>query len=292
LAAFYFKEGLFKTMKRLAIIAGKGHLPIDVAKAARANGYDVLLLPIEGQADADFTPYQTSSIRLGGIGKTRSIMTQHGIDQLVMVGKVVWPSMTALRPDFDGVKLLGKMLTKGDDNVLRAVATYFADKGIETIAPDHFLPQRKMPLGVVHNGNSADQGAISPEGKGAIGYGVSVLAALGLHDVGQSVIVQNGRVIAIEAAEGSDAMIARSATLLDPYGGVACFVKMAKSAQDLSLDMPVFGSDTIRSAATAGLSLLAIEAETVLLADDLTSIQTTCAAHSITLVGIERQGGS
>ena len=277
-------------MKRLAIIAGKGHLPIDVAKTATTDGFDVLVLPIEGQADADFTSYRTRSIRLGGIGETRSIIAQHGIDQLVMVGKVVWPSIAALRPDFDGVKLLGKMITRGDDNVLRFVVAYFAEKGIETIAPDRFLLDRKMPLGVVHNGISADQRAINPDGEEAIACGVSVLAALGAHDVGQSVIVQNGRVIAIEAAEGSDAMIARSESLLDPDGGVACFVKMAKSGQDLRLDVPVFGGDTIRSAAMAGLSLLAVEAETVLLADDLKSIRTTCAAHSITLIGIKHQG--
>jgi len=164
------------------------------------------------------------------------------------------------------------------------------EKGIETIAPDRFLPGRKMPLGVIHNGISADQGAISPEGDGAIACGVAILAALGTHDVGQSVIVQNRRVIAVEAAEGSDAMIARSASLLDPDGGIACFVKMAKIAQDLRLDVPVFGGDTVRAAAIAGLSLLAVEAETVLLADNLASIRTICAEHSITLIGIERQG--
>ena len=277
-------------MKRLAIIAGKGHLPLDVAKTATADGYDVLVLPIEGQADADFKSYRTNLIRLGGIGKTRSIIMQNGINQLVMVGKVEWPTIAALRPDCDGAKLLGKMITKGDDHVLRLIAAYFAEKGIETISPDRFLPGRKMPLGIVYNGISADQEGISPEVEGAISYGISVLSALGTHDVGQSIIVQNGRVIAIEAAEGSDAMIARSATLLDPDGGVGCFVKMAKSAQDLRLDVPVFGERTIRSAATAGLSLLAIEAETVLLADDLASIRNTCAAHSITLIGIERQG--
>lgn len=276
-------------MKRLAIIAGKGHLPLDIAKTATADGYDVLVLPIEGQANADFTGYQASWIRLGGVRKTRSIIMKNGIDQLVMVGKVAWPSIAALRPDFDGAKLLGKMITKGDDHVLRLIAAYFAEKGIETIAPDRFLPGRKMPLGVVHNGISADQGVISPEVDGAISYGISVLTALGAHDVGQSIIVQNGRVIAIEAAEGSDAMIARSATLLDPDGGVGCFVKMAKSAQDLRLDVPVFGEGTIRSAATAGLSLLAIEAKTVLLADDLASIRATCAAHRVTLIGIERE---
>ena len=281
---------MFKTMKRLAIIAGKGHLPVDVALAATVDGYHVLVLPIEGQADSDFSGYQTCSIRLGAIGKTRSIITQNGIDMLVMVGKVVWPSMTSLRPDFDGVKLLSKMITKGDDNVLRLVSAYFAEEGIETIAPDRFLPDRKMPLGVVYNGINGDQGAISPEADAAIIYGVSVLAALGSQDVGQSVVVQNGRVIAIEAAEGSDAMIARSATLLDPEGGIACFVKMAKIAQDLRLDMPVFGNDTIRAAGGAGLSFLAIESETVLLADDLASIKTTCAAHRITLIGIARRG--
>ena len=111
------------------------------------------------------------------------IITRQGIDQLVMVGKVVRPSIAALRPDFDGVKLLGKMMTKGDDNVLRLIAAYFAE-GIETIALDRFLPGRKMPLGVIHNGVSADQGNISPEGDEAIACGVSVLAALGTHDVG------------------------------------------------------------------------------------------------------------
>ena len=255
-----------------------------------AAGFKVLLLTIEGQADCDFTGYEARSIRLGSIGKTRSIILKHGIDRLVMVGKVVWPSISALRPDFDGVKLLGKMITRGDDNVLRLIAAYFAEKGIETLAPDHFLPGRKMPLGVIYNGISADQGAINSEGKRAIACGISVLAALGTHDVGQSVIVQKGRVIAIEAAEGSDAMIARSSTLLDPDAGIACFVKMAKSSQDLRLDIcPVFGGDTVRSAAIAGLSLLAVEADTVLLADDLASIRTICASHSITLVGIERQ---
>ena len=276
-------------MKRLAIIAGKGHLPLDVAKTATAEGYDVLVLPIEGQADADFTGYEANLIRLGGIGKTRSIIMQNGINLLVMVGKVEWPTIAALRPDFDGAKLLGKMITKGDDHVLRLIAAYFAEKGIETISPDRFLPGRKMPLGIVYNGISADQEGISPEVEGAISYGISVLSALGSHDVGQSIIVQNGRVIAIEAAEGSDAMIARSATLLDPDGGVSCLVKMAKSAQDLRLDVPVFGEGTICSAATAGLSLLAVEAQTVLLADDLASIRATCAGHRITLIGIQRE---
>ena len=268
-------------MTRLAIIAGKGQLPLDVAAAANAGGFDVLILPIKGQADADFTTYLTMPIRLGVIGETSTIMVQHKIEKLVMVGKVSWPSMAALRPDFDGVKLLGKMMTKGDDNALRHVTTYFAEKGVETMAVDAFLPHRKMPLGLIAGAEPDVQSMAM------IAVGAAILAALGKHDVGQSVIVQNGRVIAIEAAEGSDAMIARTAALLDPDGGIACLVKMRKSAQDFRLDMPVVGCNTISSAVNAGLSLLAIEADSVLLADDIVPIKALCKVHGVTLIGID-----
>jgi DUF1009 family protein len=274
-------KGFIKDMTRLAIIAGKGQLPVDVAAAAAADGFDVLILAIKGQADADFTAYQTMPIRLGAIGETRAIMVQHKIEKLVMVGKVSWPSMAALRPDFDGVKLLGKMMTKGDDNALRHVAAFFAEKGIETMAVDAFLPDRKMPLGLVTDDE------LDAQSMDAIALGATVLAALGTHDVGQSVIVQNGRVIAMEAAEGSNGMIARAAGLLDPAGSVACLVKMRKSGQDSRLDTPVMGCSTILSAAKAGLSLLAIEANSVLLADDIVAIKALCQTHGITLIGID-----
>ena len=270
-------------MTRLAIIAGKGLLPREVAAAATVSGHEVLVLPIDGQADADFSAYQNVPIRLGAISKTRSIMLENGVEELVMVGKVVWPSMATLRPDFDGMKLLGKMITKGDDNALRHVAAYFAEKGIQTIAADMFLPDRKMPSGLIF-GTPPDD-----DGEEAISLGIAVLEALGAHDVGQSVIVQNGRVIAIEAAEGSDDMIVRAKPLLDVDGGVGCLVKMPKSAQDRRLDMPVVGCATIEAAAKAGLSLLAIEADTVLLADDLAGIKAACGAANMTLIGINRR---
>jgi UDP-2,3-diacylglucosamine hydrolase len=143
------------------------------------------------------------------------------------------------------------------------------------------LPHRKMPLGLVAGAKPDVQSMAM------IAVGAAILAALGKHDVGQSVIVQNGRVIAIEAAEGSDAMIARTAALLDPDGGIACLVKMRKSAQDSRLDMPVVGCNTILSAANAGLSLLAIEADSVLLADDIVAIKALCKTHGVTLMGID-----
>ena len=279
-------------MTSLAIIAGKGNLPIDVALAAASMGFNVVVFPIQGQADADFVGYQTVPIHLGSIRKTRSAITQRRIKKLIMVGKVVWPSMATLQPDLDGIKLLGKMITRGDDSVLRALACYFAEKDIEVVGPECFLPNRKMPLGFVAGDKNIVEKVLNCRNEINIKYALSVLDALGSHDVGQSIIVQNGRVIAIEAAEGTDAMIARSEALLDPTNGISCFVKIAKKAQDLRLDIPVFGCETIHKAANVGLSLLAIESQRVLLADDLAMIKSHCEIHSISLIGIHRQGVS
>jgi DUF1009 family protein len=270
--------------KSLAIIAGKGPLPTKVAHAARNEGYDILVLPIIGQADANFDGFDAIPIRLGAISSTRATILAHGITKLVMVGKVQWPSLAALRPDFDGVKLLSKMMTKGDDNALRLIMCYFAEKDIEIVGADQFMPDRNLPKGFTVGAapNAAEMALIA--------QGVLVLSALGPHDVGQSIVLQNGRVLAIEAAEGTDAMIARCLNLLHADDGVACFVKMTKPQQDRQLDTPVMGRATIEAAARAGIGLLAVEAETVLLADEIERIVETCKALDVRLVAIENSG--
>ena len=104
-------------------------MPLEVAHAAADDGYRLLMMvPINGQADADFTGFETVPIRLGAIATTRALLRDRGIDQLVLAGKVEWPSLRDLRPDQDGVKLLGKMLTRGDDKVLRLLKDYLLHK--------------------------------------------------------------------------------------------------------------------------------------------------------------------
>jgi DUF1009 family protein len=267
-------------MARLAIIAGQGKLPLDVAKTARAQGRDVYVFPIDGQADADFSAFPAHPIRLGAVGQTRQYFNDFGCSELVMVGKVVWPSLAALRPDVAGVKLLGKMVKRGDDSVLRILSEFFAEGGVKTLPVEIFLDDRKMPSGAVVGGN------LDNDATAMIAIGADLLALLGASDVGQSAIVQNGRVLAIEAAEGTNAMIARSKDLIDRSAGLAVFIKMQKSEQDQRLDTPFIGLDTVYAAAAAGIGVLAIEAQNVMLADDLHAITTACENHGIALVGI------
>ena len=268
-------------MATLAIIAGRGSLPLDIAMAARASGHDVCLFSIRGQADADFSAYAHYEIDLGAMSKTRSLMVELGCDRLVMAGKVARPSLASLRPDTDALKLLGKSFRRGDDNLLRLVSQYFADAGIETISPDNFLPDRRLGSGVVVAGDVDEN-----EARDDISLGLSVLANLGNLDVGQSVVVQQGRVIAIEAAEGTDAMIARVGEILDSSDTPGVLIKMPKQSQDIRLDKPVFGVDTVKAAAVAGIGVIALSAEGVLLADPLGDVIAACSRADITLVGI------
>ena len=267
-------------MTRLAIIAGQGNLPLQVARAANKQGYDVVIFPIKGQADAMFDGFFIQPVRLGAIGQTRDFLVRNDCRQVVMVGKVVWPSLGALRPDAASTKLLGKLVNRGDDSILRVISQFFTEHGVKILPIEMFLEGRAMPLGHV-SGPSVDD-----HSQTLIEIGMSVLNKLGACDVGQSVIVQNGRVLAIEAAEGTSAMLARSADLVDTGAGPVVFVKMRKSGQDPRLDTPFVGAETMRAAAAAGIDILAIESGAVMLADDLQKLADICTEFGMSFVGI------
>jgi len=277
--AFATQPRKSKAMGRLAVIAGQGELPAKIATNAEKLGFEVVVMAISGQADGDFSAFATETIQLGSLGKTLGQIQARDCAQIVMVGKVVRPSLGALKPDATALKLLGKVLTKGDDSLLRVISDFFANAGIETLSPEVFMPE-----------NYAAEGAIAggPPGASAdddIALGRKVLSALGGLDVGQAIVVQNGRVIAIEAAEGTNAMLRRCAALLDPAAGDAVLVKMPKSGQDSKLDVPTIGVETIGAAAQSGITVIAVQAGAVLFADEIEAIRACCIAKGVTLVG-------
>jgi len=267
-------------MTRLAIIAGRGDLPLQVAKSATARGYKVCVFPIDGQADANFEGFTIQPIRLGAMGQTRRYLSAHDCTELVLVGKVVWPSLGALRPDASALKLLGKLVRRGDDSILRIITDFFAEKGVKTLPVHMFLADRAMPSGQIAGP------AISADGTAMIDIGADILKRLGESDVGQAVVVQNGRVLAIEAAEGTSAMLLRSTDLIDTDAGPAAFVKMQKTGQDQRLDTPFIGIETLECAVAAGVSIVAIEAGAVMLADDLQEMKGFCNKNNIIFFGM------
>ena len=272
-------------MTRLAIIAGQGNLPLQVAWAANKQGHEVVIFPIEGQADAVFDGFVVQPVRLGAIGQTQGFLSHHDCRQMVMVGKVRWPSLGVLRPDVVGLRLLGNLIKRGDDSVLRVISQFFAEHGVKTLPVDMFLEGRAMPSGHLAGPNVDDHS------QALIEIGVSILNKLGPCDVGQSVIVQNGRILAIEAAEGTSAMLVRSADLIDADSGPAVFVKMQKSGQDHRLDTPFVGAETMQAAAAAGINVLAIQSGAVMLADDPQKLADMCTEYDMSFVGISATAG-
>ena len=268
-------------MTKLAVIAGQGRIPVQIAEMAVSMGHDVVVMPICGQADADFSAYVSLPITLGAIGVTLALMQEQGCTHLVMGGTVVRPSLAALKPDASAVKLLGKAIMRGDDSLLRVISDFFATNGIETLAPDHFMPDRLTPAGLLA-GTAPDATQ-----KGDIALARRVLEALGGLDVGQAVVVQAGRVLAIEAAEGTNAMLRRAAGLIDESEIAAVMVKLPKSGQDRKLDMPVIGLATLESATAAGVGVIAVQAGGVLFAEAATELRKAAQTQGVTLLGLE-----
>lgn len=266
-------------MAKLAVIAGQGTLPVTLALQARHKGEDVVVFRITGQADADFSEFDGGEVPLGAVGTTRDRLVEAGCDRVVMAGKIKRPSLAQLKPDAAAVKLLAKAVGRGDDALLRVISDYLAEAGIETLSPDVFIPQAMMPMGL-------QAGQLDEVARADVDRGAAVLKALGPHDVGQGVVVQDARVIAIEAAEGTDEMLRRVASILDPSGPPAVFVKLRKTGQDTRLDLPVIGADTIHNASVAGIGVIALEGGGVLLAGEPDSLWQLATDKRMTVIGI------
>lgn len=267
----------------LGILAGGGPLPAQVARAARAAGRRVFLVGFDGFVDkAQLAPFPHVVARLGAAGAILGALRREGVQDLVLIGPVRRPSMLDLRPDAEGMKLVGRIgraAFGGDDGLLAAVVRVLGEEGFRVIGAHEILTEAVAGAGQLTR--------IGPDAQAAtdIERGVAVAQALGAVDVGQGCVVQMGIVLAVEAIEGTDAMIARSAALARPgLGGV--LVKLVKPGQDRRADLPTIGPGTIQAAAAAGLRGIAFEAGGTLITDRATTIAAADQA-GLFLVGVE-----
>nr|WP_294503375.1 UDP-2,3-diacylglucosamine diphosphatase LpxI [uncultured Rhodopila sp.] len=267
----------------LGIIAGGGDLPGKVAAAARAAGRSVFILGLEGFAEpVVLAPWPHEFQRIGRAGRILAALREHGCQDVVMIGPVRRPSLLDLRPDADGTRILarvGRAIFAGDDGLLAAVIKVFAEEGFTVIGAHEVMGEVLAPGGVLTRATPDAQAMAD------IRRGVEVARVLGAADVGQGCVVQQGLVLAVEAIEGTDSMLARAASLRrDGFGGV--LVKLMKPGQDRRADMPTIGPETVRNAAAAGLRGLAFEARATILADREACLAAADAA-GLFLVGLD-----
>lgn len=246
----------------LGIVAGSGAFPGAVAEAVRADGREVVLFLIHGFADPALERYEHQWFRLGSLGGVAAKARARGIRDLVMVGGLTRPRVRDLGFDWTMLRLLPRILRLfrgGDNHLLSGVLGLVQEQGFHLMGAHEAAPCLLLPAGVL--------GAQAPtaQQRADIEKGLSVIRVLGPYDVGQAVIVADGWVVAVEAAEGTDGMLVRFGEMRrtgrlrfpDRHG---VLIKAPKPGQDRRVDLPSLGPDTVRRAAEVGLAGIAFEA--------------------------------
>jgi UDP-2,3-diacylglucosamine hydrolase len=253
----------------IAIICGGGNLPIVFAEAAAREGRSPFLIGLIGAADARIERFPHLWLKLGEVGKFIDALSQRGIVEIAAVGPIKRPELSDIRLDFGAFRRLpglAALFAGGDDHLLSGVARLLEKEGLKLVGVQDVAPQLLAPPGALTGRAPSEKNLADAR------LGATVVAALSPYDVGQAVVVARGRVIAIEAAEGTDAMLARVADLraagrLSFKGRVGVLFKAPKRDQEMRLDAPAIGAATIEAVARADLEGVVLAAGKVLVID-------------------------
>jgi len=246
----------------LGIIAGGGELPIAIAEAAQDGGRAIFVVALDGMArPSDVDPFPHGFVSLGELGKAIKLLQHAGCDEVTLAGKVARPEFTKLKLDARGALALPRIMAaalKGDDALLRALLAIFEKEGMRVIGSAQAASGLLAPSGCLGRLEP------SPADDGDILTAIRVVAAMGALDIGQAAVVCQGLVLAVEAAEGTDAMLARVASLPAAVRGTpenrkGVLVKAPKPLQERRVDLPVIGVHTVELVSEAGLSGIAVE---------------------------------
>jgi UDP-2,3-diacylglucosamine hydrolase len=252
----------------IALVCGAGTLPLAVADLLEARGRKAVLFPLLGIVrPEDYAGRTHTLIRIAQVGKLERAFRAAGCHELVMIGSLVRPALSQIRFDWQAIKLLPRILAAyrgGDDHLLRSVAKMIEQHGATLRGAHEVAPEILVPEGALGRmqPSSADHEDIA--------LGLDYLQSAGRFDIGQAVVVSNRHVLAVEAAEGTDGMLARVAELranglVRSRGGV--LVKAPKPQQDRRFDLPSIGPRTVEGAARGGLGGIAVAAGETIMAE-------------------------
>ena len=272
---------------RLALVAGSGDLPALILDACRSAGRTCFVLALEGHADPALVAGAPHAwVRLGAAASAIDRLKAERIEEVVLAGAVRRPSVAEMRPDVRTLRFLTGVAryAAGDDALLGAAVRAIEAEGFRVVPAESLVRDVALPEGL------AGRHPVPVGARDDIARGIAVVRALGAVDIGQAVVVQQGIVLAVEAAEGTDGLLARAGTLRRTGpGGV--LVKMAKPGQDRRVDRPTIGRATIEAAAAASLSGIAAEAGATFVIDRTATVADADAA-GLFLLGVraDREG--
>jgi DUF1009 family protein len=248
---------------RLGLIAGGGDLPLQIARHCEESGRPLFVVRLRGFADPHMEAFPGETVGLAEVGRCIRVLKAAGCEAVCLAGNVARPDFAALKPDFRGMAMLPKLILearKGDDALLRAVLDEFRKEGF-AIEGAHEA-RSDLVLGAGPLGRLAP----SPGDLADVRRAFDIARRIGELDIGQGAVVCDGLVLAVEAQEGTDAMLRRVAEEVAPaLRGEAgrrrgVLAKAPKPIQETRVDLPTLGPATVRGAARAGLAGIAGEA--------------------------------
>jgi hypothetical protein len=245
----------------LGLIAGNRTLPLEFARQARAAGVKRLVaVAFDGETDPALAPLVDEIVwlKVGQLAKLISTFTDRKISRCVMVGQIAPKNLYNVRPDLRAMGMLFRLKEKNAHTIFGAIADELKKDGVELIDATPWLAPL-MPSGDFQLGPK-----ISAEQKADVKFGFKIAKEISRLEIGQTVVVKNGTVLAVEGFEGTDQCLARGGGLAGKDGG-AVAVKVAKEKHDLRFDIPCIGRQTLETCAASGVAVLALESGKTLL---------------------------
>ncbi len=272
---------MIKTPDKLGIIAGNRSLPLVLAKEARADGVQHLVAAaFENETDPALADLVDTIewLRVGQLSKLIELFKNQDISQCVMVGQIAPKNLFDLRPDLRAVKLLATIKTKNAHSIFGAIADELEQEGITLIEATPWLDPAMPKAGFCLGPNPSNNQLADIE------FGYSIAKEISRLEIGQTVIVKGGTVLAVEGFEGTDDCLKRGGHLAGK-DGKAVAVKVAKAHHDLRFDIPCLGRRTLETCASAGISVVAFDAGSTLILDR-EDVKLLSEQHDITVKAI------
>lgn len=256
-------------MEKLGLVAGGGSLPVEVAQECLAAGRPLFVLRIKGMADERLEEYPGAEVGIAEFGKIFKTLKDAGCRSVCLAGNISRPDFRTMMPDLKGLALLPSLALsarKGDDALLRTVVSAFEKEGFHIEGAQEVAGVLTLPVGPLGTCKPSD------EHMEDIDKALSVARAIGSLDIGQGAVVAHGLVLAVEAQEGTDAMLRRCAQLPEAIRGKpgapsGVLAKAPKPIQERRVDLPTIGIATVHRAAAAGLAGIVGEAGGLLVLD-------------------------
>ena len=265
-------------LDHLGIIAGNGIYPQVLAKAARSAGVTrISAVAFNGETDPKIGKLvdQIDWLRVGELNRLLSVFRKSGVRQAIMAGQIAPRNLFDLHPDWRALLLLAKLKRRNAESIFSAIAVELERIGVALLPATTFLEQFLASNGVIAGPK------LSRRERSEIDFGWDIAKRIASLDIGQTIVVKNGTVLAVEGFDGTNETIRRGGAL---SGGGAVAIKVSKPNQDLRFDVPVIGMETIGVAAEAKVRVIAVEAGRTLLLDRDRVIE-TASDREISIVG-------